>query len=190
MTAKANLNIHQRIHAVMKEIKYIKRGSAGQGTGVLYDEVIAILQPLLVTHGIVVAVDFLADSSRDNMNGNYVYQGFFDVHYINIDTPEDRLTCKIVSHAMDSGDKAPGKAITYASKISHLKVFGFETGEADEGRYVEEDLTDITAQIKAAESLHDLQATLKLGWHSYPKSRDELTAIYNEKKKDFPQESV
>lgn len=35
---------------------------------------------------------------------------------------------------MDAGDKAPGKAITYASKISHLKVFGIETGVNDESR--------------------------------------------------------
>lgn len=178
-------NVHQRINAVMAEIKYIKRGSAGQGTGVLYDEVIAILQPLLVTHGIVVAVDFLADSSRDNSKGNYVYQGYFDVHYINMDKPEDRLTCKIVSHAMDAGDKAPGKSITYAAKISHLKVFGFETGEADEGRYVEEDIADISAQIMAAESIDELQATFKLGWFNFPKSRDALTAIKDEKKKEF-----
>ena len=130
----SDLNIYQRINAVMGEIDYIKRGSAGQGTGVLYDEVIADLQPLLIKHGIVVKVDFLADSSRANAKGNYIYEGYFDVHYINMDKPDDAFTSKIVAHAMDAGDKAPGKAITYASKIAHLKTFGYETGEMDEGR--------------------------------------------------------
>jgi hypothetical protein len=111
------LNIYQRINAVMADITYIKRGSAGQGTGVLYDEVIADLQPLLIKHGIVVKVDFLADSSRQNAKGNYIYEGYFDVHYINMDKPEDCFTSKIVAHAMDAGDKAPGKAITYAVGI-------------------------------------------------------------------------
>ena len=128
-------NIYQRINAVMAEINYVKRVSAGQGTGVLYDEVIADLQPLLIKHGIVVKVDFLADSSRTaGAKNNYIYEGFFSVSYINMDTPDDRFTSEVVAHAMDSGDKAPGKAITYASKIAHLKTFGYETGDNDESR--------------------------------------------------------
>jgi len=128
----------------MKEITYVKRGSAGQGTGVLYDEVICNLQPLLIKHGIVVTVDFLADGSRLTGKGNYIYEGYFDVHYINIDKPEDKFTSKIVAHAMDSGDKAPGKAITYASKIAHLKTFGYETGDNDESRAESRDVELIT----------------------------------------------
>jgi hypothetical protein len=137
-------NIYQRISEVMSDIGYLKRGSAGQGTGVLYDEVIADLQPLLVKHGIVVTVDFLADSSRDSAKGNYIYQGYFDVHYVNIDKPGEKVTSKVVSHAMDSGDKAPGKAITYAAKIAHLKTFGYETGISDESRAEQKDTNFIT----------------------------------------------
>lgn len=127
-------NIYQRINAVMGDISYVKRGSAGQGTGVLYDEVIADLQPLLIQHGIVVKVDFLADQSRNNAKGNYVYEGYFQVSYINMDVPTDFFTSNVVAHAMDAGDKAPGKAITYAAKIAHLKTFGYETGDNDESR--------------------------------------------------------
>jgi len=139
-------NIYQRINAVMKEITYVKRGSAGQGTGVLYDEVICDLQPLLIKHGIVVTVDFLIDGSRQTAKGNYVYEGYFDVHYVNIDKPEDKFTSKIVAHAMDSGDKAPGKAITYATKIAHLKTFGYETGDNDESRSEQRDVELITPE--------------------------------------------
>jgi hypothetical protein len=45
---------------------------------------------------------------------------------------------------MDAGDKAPGKAITYATKISHIKVFGFETGEDEESRAEQRDTSSIT----------------------------------------------
>lgn len=132
---QASKNIYQRIRDVISEGLYIKRGSAGQGTGVLYDEVIAVLTPHLTKHGIVFNVEKVGEGrSRANAKGNYIYESDFNVHYINIDNPEDRFTTLVEAHAMDSGDKAPGKAITYATKISLLKVFQIETGENDESR--------------------------------------------------------
>ena len=134
MTEQAK-NIYQRINAVIAEGLYTKRGSAGQGTGVLYDEVISLLTPHLVNHGIVFNAEKVGDSrSRANAKGNYVYESDFNIHFINIDNPEDRFTTLVEAHAMDSGDKAPGKAITYATKISLLKVFQIETGVNDESR--------------------------------------------------------
>ncbi|MEE9459627.1 MAG: ERF family protein [Candidatus Bathyarchaeia archaeon] len=142
----SELNIYQRINKIMSEIGYIKRGSAGQGTGVLYDEVIADLQPLLVKYGVVVCVDFISDSSRKNAKDSYIYEACFDVHYINIDKTGDRHTSRVVSHSMDAGDKAPGKAITYAAKTVHLKTFGYETGVNDESRSEEKDVLVITEE--------------------------------------------
>jgi len=106
-------NIYQRINDVIAEKVYVKRGSAGQGTGVLYDEVIALLSPLLVKHGIVFSVEKAGEArKRENAKGNYIYESDFNVHYINIDNPTDRFTTLVEAHAMDAGDKAPGKAIT------------------------------------------------------------------------------
>jgi len=129
-------NIYQRINAIMQDQSiYIKKGSAGQGTGVNYDEVIAVLAPLLTKHGIVVSVDKVDDSrGRETKKGNYIYECDHLISYINIDNPEDRLVSRIESHAQDSGDKAPGKAVTYATKVSMLKVFGIETGDNEESR--------------------------------------------------------
>lgn len=130
------LNIYQRINAVTQDKSiYIKKGSAGQGTGVNYDEVIAVLQPLLVKHGIVVSIDKIGEArSRETKKGAYIYECDFDISYINIDDPKDRLVTRVESHAQDGGDKATGKSMTYATKTSMLKVFGIETGEQDESR--------------------------------------------------------
>ena len=142
------MNIYQRINAVIKAGIYIKRGSAGQGTGVLYDEVIAKLQPLLTEHGIAVSIDKVGEArSRDNKKGNYIYECDFNVSYINIDKPEDKLVTFVESHASDAGDKAPGKAITYAAKISMVKVFQIETGINDESR--DESSSDPISAIQA-----------------------------------------
>ncbi len=128
-------NIYQRINAVIDEGIYIKRGSAGSGTGVLYDEAISVLRPILAKNGIVFNVEKRGESkSRETKKGTYIFECDYAVTYINIDNPDDRFTNVVEAHAMDSGDKAPGKAITYATKISLLKVFQIETGENDESR--------------------------------------------------------
>ena len=141
------LNIYQRINAIMKKGVYLKKGSAGQGTGVQYDELISVLAPLLAENGIVVTSEKVGDSrNRANAKGNYIFEGDFCVHYINIDKPDDRFTTLIESHAMDAGDKAPGKAITYATKISMLKVFGVESGDNEESRAEQRDINLVTAE--------------------------------------------
>ncbi len=129
------LNIYQRINIIMKQKVYLKKGSAGQGTGVEYDELISALAPLLSAAGIVITAEKSGDSrSRENKKGNYIFESDYKITYINIDSPADRFTTLIESHAMDAGDKAPGKAITYATKISMLKVFGIESGDKEESR--------------------------------------------------------
>ena len=125
----------------MTEGVYLKKGSAGQGTGAQYDELISKLAPLLSKSGIVITAEKNGDSrSRSNAKGNYIFESDFTIHYINMDNPDDRFSTVIESHAMDAGDKAPGKAITYATKISMLKVFGIETGDNEESRA---DLNDV-----------------------------------------------
>ena len=129
------LNIYQRINNIMKQGVYLKKGSAGQGTGAQYDELISKLAPLLSENGIVITAEKNGESrSRANAKGNYIFESDFTIHYINMDNPDDRFSTVIESHGMDAGDKAPGKAITYATKISMLKVFGIETGDNEESR--------------------------------------------------------
>jgi hypothetical protein len=141
-------NIYQRINAVMQDQSiYIKKGSAGQGTGVSYDEVIAVLAPLLTKHGIVISIDKVGDSgSRETKKGAYIYECDYKISYINIDNPADRLESIVEAHAQDGGDKAPGKTATYATKVSMLKVFSIESGDNEESRSEVRDTSMIDEQ--------------------------------------------
>ena len=47
---------------------------------------------------------------------------------------DDRITVRQYAYADDHGDKAPGKATSYAMKYALLKMFMVETGEEDETR--------------------------------------------------------
>ena len=144
------LNIYQRINAIMKKGVYLKKGSAGQGTGAQYDELISVMTPLLSECGIVITAEKKGDSrNRANAKGNYIFESDFTIHYINIDNPDDRFSTVVESHAMDAGDKAPGKAITYATKISMLKVFGVETGDNEESRADQKDINTINDEQQA-----------------------------------------
>ena len=144
-------NIFQRINAVMQDQSiYIKKGSAGQGTGVSYDEVIAVLAPLLTKHGIVISIDKVGDSgSRETKKGAYIYECDYKISYINIDNPADRLESIVEAHAQDGGDKAPGKTATYATKVSMLKVFSIESGDNEESRSEVRDTSMIDEQTAA-----------------------------------------
>ncbi len=53
---------------------------------------------------------------------------------MNAEDPADKFSMEIEAHALDHGDKAPGKALSYAKKYAVLKLLEIETGEEDEGR--------------------------------------------------------
>ncbi len=143
----SELNIYQRINAVMKEVEYVQKDKAVSGGGanykaVTHDQAVSVIRKSLVAHGIVinptqVSGEFL--QMRDlNATPNQIkmglYTGTYDVNFVNMDKPEDKVTVTVQAHANDNGDKAPGKAMTYAVKTAILKQFTLETGENDESR--------------------------------------------------------
>lgn len=152
-------NIYQRINAVQRAIGYIQKDrsvSTGGGSykAVSHDAVIAMLRPHLIERGIVVSTSLGLDSEFDlpiEGSKQRLFRAKFVVSFINIDDPQDRLMVTIPSHALDSGDKAPGKSISYATKYALLKTFALETGEDEESRYQTGDY-DFSAALDLAES--------------------------------------
>ena len=128
-------NIYQRINAVMADCDYLQKKQAQQGKGIKYDEVMAMIRNLLIKHGIVMVVRQLEMDYLGGVEGTKqkVYQGRYELDLVNIDTPSE-VTHTTYAHGMDGGDKAPGKAQTYAMKILLVKGFGIETGEDEESR--------------------------------------------------------
>jgi hypothetical protein len=152
----SELNIYQRINAVMKEVEYVQKDGAISGGGanykaVTHDQVTSVVRKSMVTHGIVIQVDQLKSEmliKRDVEAGvkMHLYSGVYAISFVNIDDGNDRLTATINAHANDNGDKAPGKAASYAVKYAMLKTFTLETGENDESRSFEE--PDFTPEQK------------------------------------------
>ena len=69
-----------------------------------------------------------------------LYSGKYNIEFVNMDNPDQKTIVSVEAHANDNGDKAPGKAMTYAVKTAVLKQFYFESGENDESRAEQDDV--------------------------------------------------
>lgn len=131
-------NIYQRINQVMQQVSYVQKDARFQGqTGVTHDQVVSVARKAMVEAGIVVYPEQVGSSvlvEKSDKNKMMLYSGEYVINFVNMDNPADKIPVPVNAHANDNGDKAPGKCITYATKMAILKVLCLETGENDESR--------------------------------------------------------
>ena len=134
------LNIYQRLNEVRKEVDYLQKDANVQGyKAITHDAVTSAIRQPFIDNGIMILPN-QTDSNTvevgETKNGTTIirYSAWYEVSFVNIDNPEDNLITNVESHAMDMGDKAPGKAMSYAVKYAMLKVLNIETGESEESR--------------------------------------------------------
>ena len=141
------MNIYQRIAAVQKECGYIKKDTeVGFGNnkykGTSHDGVLVAVRQHMIDNGIIALVS--QQSKGEHYDGKTKsgtdlirFEAVYDITFICADKPEDRHTVSVEGHGEDYNDKAPGKAISYATKTAFLKTFMIVTGENDEERLEE-----------------------------------------------------
>ena len=146
-----SLNIHQRIHAVMEDLTYILKDLEvdNKYKAVSHDAVSAKVHPVVVRH----RINILPSVTKWGHESKVVevWDGYqkkvvpklvsrttvdIDVAFVNIDNPEDQIVTHWFGFGVDTQDKGPGKAISYATKYAMLKTFVLETGE-DESRNID-----------------------------------------------------
>ena len=141
----APLNIYQRINEVRKNVWYVKKdktvstGGSGSYKAATHDAVTALVRNHLINQGVLIVPRLMQSAVvgiGETKNGTPVirYEAKYEVDFINCDEPSEKITVPIEAHANDSGDKAPGKAVSYATKYAILKLFNIETGEDEESR--------------------------------------------------------
>jgi hypothetical protein len=156
------LNIYQKINEVRKKVEYVKKEKAVESyKAVTHDQITALTRDHFVELGIVIVPNVLRSAVKET--GTTTSKGTpfvrlevtyrFDV--VNADEPTDRFSADIEAHAIDHGDKAPGKALSYAKKALTLKLLEIESGDDDEGREEQHKPKDsrITPNAGAGESL-------------------------------------
>lgn len=141
------MNIYQRIAEVQKVCKYVKK-DAEVGTGgnkykaVTHDKVMELVRQPMIDNGILTFTSQQLkgehyDGQTRSGTAKIRFEAVYDVSFVNIEDPEDRFMVSVEAHGEDSNDKAPGKAISYATKTAFLKTFMIATGENDEARMEE-----------------------------------------------------
>lgn len=141
MSEEVKLNIYQRINEVRKKVDYIRKDKKVEGyQAVTHDAVTSELRVHFIEYGIIVVPRLISSVFKPSGSTTakgiawMLYEGWYEVDFVNMDDPADKVTVPIESHALDYGDKAPGKATSYATKYAMLKLFSIETGESDESR--------------------------------------------------------
>jgi len=135
------LNVFQRVNEIRKKVSYLKKDAKVQGyQAITHDAVTGAIREYLIDYGVVVVPNEMGSSMIETgtQTGSGTpwmrYEAKYTIEFVNIDEPEQSIPINVTAHAMDTGDKAPGKALSYATKMAMLKLFSIETGEDDEER--------------------------------------------------------
>ena len=192
------LNIHQKLNAIQQKVAYVRKDKKVENyMAVTHDAIVAETRSWFVELGVLVLPTeverVMIDTGSKSAKGNplYRYEGVFNVHFVNIEDPTDELKICVTAHANDYGDKAPGKAITYATKAAILKVLMLETGENDEARQTqnlkpgeeveESELEEILKSIGSAETMDKLLEVYQAGYKRAEKDREAQQVIIKAK---------
>jgi len=139
MTEQKTLNIYQRINEVRKKVEYLRKEKDvdKKYKVVTHDQVTAEIRQYLIEFGIVIVPSLMSSTMHNDIikfkhSTSSRYDAAYRFEFVNIDDPSDKAIATMESHAIDNGDKAPGKALSYAAKYVMLKMFNIETGENEE----------------------------------------------------------
>jgi len=172
MSDEPKLNIYQRLSKAREAVSYLQKTKevAGRYKAITHDEVTAAARPHFIAQGILlipqVLTSAMVPTGTSTAKGIPIlrYEARFAIRFTNIDEPSDVLILELDAHALDEGDKAPGKAVSYATKTAILKVLNIETGEDDEDRIsakiarkIQSDKGKITSRAGAMESLSEAE---------------------------------
>jgi len=110
--------------------------------------------------------------------------------FVNIDKPEESLQVMSYGDGIDSGDKASGKAMTYADKYALMKAYKIETGDDPD--------KEASPELKSVKSMEDKRNSVAISdgqlatlekWATTPERKAnmlaELTAITKRNIVDF-----
>jgi hypothetical protein len=188
-------NIYQRINAVRKAIGYVQKDksvSTGGGSyrAVSHDQVTGMVRAALIEHGVIILPPSVISATfhqKEEGSKQRLYDATYKVEFVNMESPEDRFAVEINAHALDNGDKAPGKAMSYATKYAILKLFNIETGEDEESRYQQEefDILSHVDSILASTDMDDLKKRYSISYKAAEetKNKDAMKAIIAAKDK-------
>jgi len=138
-----SMNLYQRIHAVSTEVGKVAMtlnvdaGKGGKYKAISINDVVDSLIPVLAKYRLVVIPTDkeIIEQTQLTTTTQYGERSQFYIRLkasydiVNIDKPDERLTVSGYGDGIDSGDKATGKANTYARKYALIDAFNLSKGD-------------------------------------------------------------
>lgn len=145
----SELNIYQRLLKITEEIKTVEKNLSVPVTknnsykAVGERDVLDAVKPLEVKYGVysyaydrkIIDSGELISTRKDYQTNEYhdIKQLYLRLEvtyrFVNVDNPQEYIEIKTYGDGIDTGDKATGKAMTYADKYALLKAYKISTGE-------------------------------------------------------------
>lgn len=179
--AEKEMNIYQRMSAATAEISRVSKNlEVGFGKSsykaVGEADVLAAVKPVEEKYGIYsfpVSREIVESGVLENVseyNGQTTTKKQFQMRvstvyrFVNVDKPDEYLDITTYGDGVDSQDKAPGKAMTYADKYALLKAYKIMTGDDPD---------------------QNMSADLK-GYNKKPVAKKEITdSVISDKEKEY-----
>ena len=146
------LNIYQRMAKITEEVGFVKKGLTIQITkdksykAVSEGDVLAAAKPLEDKYGVYSYPFARVIKESGTVTSQYgTVSQFLRIEtiyrFVNIDNPSEFVDEVSLGDGIDTGDKAPGKAMTYSDKYSLMKGYKIETGD-DPDAFASEEYED------------------------------------------------
>jgi hypothetical protein len=150
-------NLFQKINEIQKQVKSVYKGSTvkinekSSYTAVSHDDVTSLLHDPIADAGIVamprmetceleVFEQTKSYQGQTSVSRNYLVKVWASVTFFNSDNMSEQFQTQCFAYAIDSGDKATGKAYSMAIKYCYLKTFMLESLDDEESRDYENSL--------------------------------------------------
>jgi hypothetical protein len=154
--SKESKNLYQRLNSLMADVTSVFKGtevSMGGGRGysaVSHDDVTKLIHMPLVNNGVFIELSVVNSKlspletvseyqGKQQIKTSYLAEVTVRATFVNVDKPEERFSVESYAYALDSSDKAVGKAISMASKYVYLKNLLLESTDEEESRNFEKD---------------------------------------------------
>ena len=149
----SELNIFQRLLKITNDLETVKKNltvelKGGKGYKAVGEvDVLNAVKPLEVKYGVYsYPIKRSVIESKEMINKYDTVNLFMRVEttyrFVNVDKPDEFIDTITYGDGVDSQDKAPGKAMTYADKYALLKAYKIATGDDPDQNASEEHKVD------------------------------------------------
>lgn len=166
----SELNIYQRMNKITEEVGFVNKNlkvamGGGSYKAVAEVDVIEAVKPLEMKYGIYsypLQREVIESKETETKGGtvNQFMRLLVVYRFVNTDKPSEYIDITSFGDGVDSGDKAPGKAMTYADKYALLKAYKISTGDDPDKDASEEQKTK-TIALASENQISTIIALLK-----------------------------